>query len=179
MEQSPISWAARKWGRLWNWPRKRPGDYYNARPEKPRLSLSFVLQADPCHLRRKGLLSFQEIFLASPQPFLLAALKQNLKNWDNMSIIIKELDIFEGFVISWGMGWMNLTRWHRLLKRIFFLQGMGSKKTKKFKLLFSMKKGASGISGIFLAIKRFPEWVYPNGKAISIQGYHFCGPKVL
>ncbi len=78
-----------------------------------------------------------------------------------MSIIIKELDIFEGFVISLGMGWTNLTRWHRLMKRnILSLQGgMGNKKTKKFKLLFSMKKGASGISGIFLAIKKFPEGV--------------------
>jgi hypothetical protein len=69
--------------------------------------------------------------VTSPQPSLLAGLKQNLKNWDNMSIIKEELDIFEGFVISLGRGRVNLTKWHRLMKRkISFLQGDGKQKNK-------------------------------------------------
>jgi hypothetical protein len=69
--------------------------------------------------------------VSSPQSSLLAGLKQNLKNWDNMSIIKEELDIFESFVISLGMGWVNLTKWHRSMKRkISFLQGDGKQKNK-------------------------------------------------
>jgi hypothetical protein len=48
-----------------------------------------------------------------------------------MSIIKEELDIFEGFVISLGRGWVNLTKWQRLMKRkISFLQGDGKQKNK-------------------------------------------------
>jgi hypothetical protein len=71
-----------------------------------------------------------------------------------MSIIIKELYFFEGFVISLGAGRVNLSRWQRSMERkIPSSWGWKAKKTKKFNILFYMKKGASGISGIFLAIE--------------------------
>jgi hypothetical protein len=53
-----------------------------------------------------------------------------------MSIIIEEFDIFEGFVISWTLGWVNLTGWHRLMKRrIPFPQGHGKQKNQEIQNL--------------------------------------------
>jgi hypothetical protein len=66
----------------------------------------------------------------SLQLFLLDDLKQNLKNWDKMSIIIKELDFFEGFVISLGAGPVDLTRWQRLMERKISLSGWKAKKSR-------------------------------------------------
>jgi len=99
----------------------------------------------------------QEIFLSYPQPFLLVGLKQNLKNCDNMSIIIKDLDIFEGFVISWGMGWVNLTRWHRLMERkIPFLQGDGKQKNQEIQNLVFHEEGGFGYIWHLLCYKKIP-----------------------
>jgi hypothetical protein len=62
-----------------------------------------------------------------------------------MSIIKEELDIFEGFVISLGIGWVNLTKWHRLMKRkISFLQGAGKQKTQKNQTLVFHGEGGFG-----------------------------------
>jgi hypothetical protein len=74
-----------------------------------------------------------------------------------MSIIIEDLDIFEGFVISWTLGWVNLTRWHRLMKReIPSLQRDGKQKNQEIQNLVFHEGGGFGYIWHLLCYKEIP-----------------------